>query len=228
MRFSRPRALGLLGSAALSVVLLGVTACAPRAATPTTTLKAYIAALETGDYERAYRLMSRTFRKEFDRDEFVAHHKKNPKEVERNLQELRRTPSQVEVKAEYEYGDGHRLALQLEGGVWKLALDPVVFYSQRSPREALRSFVRAMERRRYAVVLRFVPNQWARVMTVEDVKRLFAKDQIEATTQLLRNLRANIDNKIEVKGDEAVMLYGDRFKVQFTREDGIWKIVDAD
>jgi len=228
MRSSRPRALGALGGAAVCVVLLGAAACAPKAATPTTTLKAYIAALEVGDYERAYQLMSRSFRKEFDRDEFVAHHKKNPKEVARNLQELRRAPTQVEVKAEYEYGDGNRLALQLEGGVWKLALDPVVFYSQRSPREALRSFVRAMERRRYAIVLRFVPNQWARVMTVEDVKRLFAREQIEATTQLLRNLKANIENKIELKADEAVMLYGDRFKVQFAREDGIWKIVDAD
>jgi hypothetical protein len=172
--------------------------------------------------------MSRSFRREFDKDEFVAHHKQNPKEVSQNVKELRKAPAQVEVKAEYDYGDGNRLALQMEGGVWKLALDPVMFYSQRSPREALRSFVRAMERRRFVIVLRFVPNQWVKVMTVKDIQRLFGKDQLDATNQLLRNLKANIENPIEVKGDEAVMLYGDRFKVQFVREDGVWKIVDAD
>jgi hypothetical protein len=213
----------------LGVVLVALApACVPRAATPKTTLHAYLAALDAGDYERAYELMSKSFRKEFDKDEFVAHHKQNPKEVAANVKELRRTPAQVDVKAEYDYGDGNRLALQMEGGVWKLALDPVMFYSQRSPREALRSFVRAMERRRFVVVLRFVPNQWVKVMTVKDVQRLFFKDQIDATLQLLRNLKANIENPIEVKGDEAVMLYGDRFKVQFLREDGVWKIVDAD
>ena len=76
--------------------------------------------------------------------------------------------------------------------------------------------------------MRFVPNQWRKVMTLKDIQRLFSKEQIEATRQLIRNLKANMDNKIETKGDEAEMLYGDRYKVRFLREDGVWKIVDAD
>ncbi len=207
---------------------LGATGCPARAVSPKTTLKAYVQALQAGDYARAYTLMSKAFRKEYDRDEFVTHHKQHPNEVKRNVSELKKGPAKLQVKAEYRYGDGHVLRLVREDGSWKLALDPVTFYSQRTPRLALQSFIRALTRRRYKILLRFVPRKWRKVMTVKDMQRLFSKKQIEATRQLIRNLRANVENKIEVKGDEAEMLYGDSYKVQFLREDGVWKIVDAD
>jgi hypothetical protein len=216
----------------LSLVLAGTlaasTGCPQRVATPKTTLKAYIAALEVRDYARAYALMSRSFRKEYDRDEFVAHHKRNRDDVKKNIKELKKGPRKLVVKAQFKYGDGNLLSLVQEGGAWKLALDPVSFYSQRTPKEALRSFVRALQRRRFKLLLRFVPNQWRKVMTVKDTQRLFSKEQIEATRQLIRNLKANLGNKIDIKGDEAHMLYGDSYKVEFKREDGVWKIVDAD
>ena len=220
------RRFGVFGFSAL--LLLGSAACPHQATTPRTTLKAYIVALESGDFARAYSLMSKAFRKEYDRDEFIAHHKRNPGEVKKNLGELKHGPAQIVVKAQYQYGEGNKLSLIREGGAWKLSLDPVTFYSQRTPRDALRSFVRAMERRRYRILLRFVPNQWRKVMGLQDIQRLFHKNQIEASRQLIRNLKANLGNKIDIKGDEAYMLYGDSFKVEFIREDGVWKIVDAD
>jgi len=210
------------------LLLVGLGGCPQRAPSPKDTLKAYVTALEEGDYRRAYSMMARSFRKEYDRDEFVAHHEQHPKEVEKNIDELKKGPAKLEVKAEYRYGEGNRLQLVREDGTWRLALDPVTFYSQRTPRLALKSFVRALERRRVKILLRFVPRKWRKVMKLEDMKRLFSKKQREATEQLIRNLKANLDNKIEVKGDEAEMLYGDSYKVQFVREDGVWKIVDAD
>ncbi len=217
---------------AVSLILVGglaaSTGCPQRVATPKTTLKAYISALEAGDYSRAYDLMSKSFRKEYERDEFIAHHKRNKRDVKKNVTELKKGAGKLVVKAQFKYGDGNQLHLVREGGAWKLSLDPVSFYSQRTPQEALRSFVRALERRRYKLLLRFVPNQWRKVMTVADTRRLFGKDQIEATGHLIRNIKANLGNKIEIKGDEAHMLYGDSYKVEFKREDGVWKIVDAD
>jgi len=212
----------------LAGTLVASAGCPPRVATPKTTLKAYISALEAGNYSRAYDLMSKSFQKEYDRDEFVAHHKRNKSDVKKNVSELKKGPSKLVVNAQFKYGAGNLLSLVREGGAWKLSLDPVSFYSQRSPAEALRSFVRALERRRYKLLLRFVPNQWRKVMTVADSRRLFGKDQLEATRQLIRNLKANLGNKIDIKGDEAHMLYGDSYKVEFLREDGVWKIVDAD
>lgn len=218
----------LAGSLILAGALAASTGCPQRVATPKTTLKAYILALEAGDYSRAYDLMSKSFRKEYDRDEFIAHHKRNKADVKKNVSELKKGPSKLVVKALFKYGEGNLLSLVREGGAWKLSLDPVSFYSQRTPKEALRSFVRALERRRYKLLLRFVPNQWRKVMTAADTKRLFSKEQLEATRQLIRNLKANLGNKIDIKGDEAHMLYGDSYKVEFMREDGVWKIVDAD
>jgi hypothetical protein len=218
----------LIAALVLAGALATTAGCPQRVATPKTTLKAYISALEAGDYGRAYALMSKSFRKEYDRDEFIAYHRRNRKDVAKNVSELKKGPSTIVVKAQFKYGEGNQLSLVREGGAWKLSLDPVSFYSQRTPSEALRSFVRALERRRYKLLLRFVPNQWRKVMTVADTQRLFSKDQLEATLQLIRNLKANLGNKIDVKGDDAHMLYGDSYKVEFKREDGVWKIVDAD
>ncbi len=212
----------------LAGALGGATGCPQRVATPKTTLKAYISALEARDYSRAYDLMSKSFRKEYERDEFIAYHKRNKGDVKKNVTELKGGPGKLVVRAQFKYGEGNLLLLVREGGAWKLSLDPVSFYSQRTPAEALRSFVRALERRRYKLLLRFVPNQWRKVMTIADTRRLFGKDQLESTRHLIRNIKANLGNKIEVKGDEAHMLYGDSYKVEFKREDGIWKIVDAD
>lgn len=223
--WSGPRVLGL----ALAPILLSLASgCPSREATPRHTLQAYVAALDAKDYARAYALMSSAFQKEYDRDEFVSQHRRHAAEVSRNLSELKKSPSKIVVRGELKYGEGERLLLLQEDGIWKLALDPVSFYSQRTPREALRSFVRALERRRFEILLRFVPLQWRKVMTVEDMRRLFDKKQRESTSLLLRNLKANLDNKIEIKGDEAEMLYGDSYKVQFLKEEGVWKIVDAD
>ncbi len=220
--------MALLGMLWAGALLLPGAGCPQRAATPKTTLKAYVTALESGDYSRAYDLMSRSFRKQFDRSEFISHQRRNRKDVRADLRQLRVGPTKLVVRAQFRYGDGAVLRLVREGGAWKLALDPVSFYSQRTPREALRSFVRALQRRRYRLLLRFVPNQWRKVMTVADTRRLFSKKQIEATRRLIRNLKANLKNRIEIQGDQAHMLYGDSYKVELKREDGVWKIVDAD
>lgn len=215
---------------ALAAVILGLSlqGCPTPVASPQDTLKAYVAALDAKDYDRAYALMSKAFRAEYDRDEFVSQHRSHPEEVQRNIRELKQGPVKLALKGEVRYGDGDRLHLMEENGVWRISLDPVSFYSQKTPRETLQSFVRALERRRFDVLLRFVPSKWGKVMTLDDMKAFFGPKQLEATKLLIRNLKANLENKIDLKGDEAEMLYGDSFKVQFLREEGVWKIVDAD
>lgn len=215
--------LGLLGIASLAWA-----GCPQRMAPPRQALNDYVAALRAKDFGRAYGLLSRSFRKEYDRAEFIRFLRAHPKEVARTVADLKSKPERVRVAARFEWGPGQRLRLVREKSGWRLALDPVTLYSQRTPRVALRSFLRALEHRRYKVLLRFVPRKWRRVMTVRDVKRLYEGKQAKDTKRLISNLRANLDNRIAVKGDRAEMLYGDQYKVQFLREDGSWKIVDAD
>jgi hypothetical protein len=63
-------------------------------------------------------------------------------------------------------------------------------------------------------------------MTVEDVRKFYAGENKERTRKLIERLKENIDNRIEVEGDRAVMLYGDNERVRFVREEGVWKIRD--
>jgi hypothetical protein len=102
------------------------------------------------------------------------------------------------------------------------------FYSQRTPRDALRSFVRAMERRRLDVLPHFVPNEYRRGMDDAHLRRLFEDERAEETETLLQNLRAHLEDPIEVTGERAAMPYAERFTVLFVREDGVWKIEDPD
>jgi hypothetical protein len=127
-----------------------------------------------------------------------------------------------------EYGDGETLRLVRERGDWRVATDVVDFYDQSSPRTALRSFVRAMERRRYDVVLALVPEADREGMTEERMREAWEGEGREEVERLLSNLRASLENPIEEVGDRATMTYGDRFRVQFVREEGVWRIEDPD
>ncbi len=85
-----------------------------------------------------------------------------------------------------------------------------------------------MERERYDVVLRMVPNADREGMSVDRMREAWSGEGREEVERLLENLRANLDAPIEEVGDRATMPYGDRFTAEFVREDGIWKIEDPD
>ncbi|MCC7537388.1 MAG: hypothetical protein IT379_14290, partial [Deltaproteobacteria bacterium] len=126
------------------------------------------------------------------------------------------------------HGADEPLRLIEEDGSWRVD-DPVVdFYRQDSPRAALRSFVEALSRRRYDVVLRFVPNADREGMNAETIRRWMEGEEREDVERLMTNLRAHLDDPIEVVGDRATMHYAERFAVQFVREDGVWRIEDPD
>ncbi|MGH7752333.1 MAG: hypothetical protein ACREN5_05925, partial [Gemmatimonadales bacterium] len=118
--------------------------------------------------------------------------------------------------------------LVFEGGRWKLGHDPLDFYGQATPRDALRSFVRAVQRRRWDVVLRFVPQAWVGGTTAESLRRDWQGPRREEIAALVRTLRAHLEDPIEQKGDRARMPYGPSTAVEFVREGGLWKIADPD
>jgi hypothetical protein len=45
---------------------------------------------------------------------------------------------------------------------------------------------------------------------------------------LINTLEANVDEPITERGNDARMSYGDRYTVQFLKEDGAWKLKDLD
>lgn len=227
------RSIGIQGgltsliSAAL-VLVFAAAGCGSSAKGPGAALDAYSKALRKQDYAAAYELMSSSFRDKHSREEFVRMMKENSQEASETAERLRVKPTDVAVTAEFRYGLGDRMRLVREGDRWRIASNPIQFYSQATPREALRSFVRAYKLKRWDVMLRFVPNVYRERMNVDKLRRQFEGDSREDVDVMMKMLEANIDEPIIDKGNEARMTYGDRYEVKFIREDGLWKIRDID
>lgn len=215
------------------MLLLAMAGCAPKpqSSPPSmrAVLNAYYMALQAGRYDRAYDQMSSSFRQKFTREQYIRLLQEDPAWLKQNIQRLSSGPSKIQMTARAQYANGEFLAMVEEGGAWKISVDPTDFYSQRSPREALHSFIKAVDRRRFDVLLRFVPTQWAAKMTTKMMRDAWDGTKKEEVATLLQNLKANQDAAIRLLGqDRASMPYGDKHEVRFIREDGLWKIEDPD
>jgi hypothetical protein len=212
---------------ALCAVALAAACGGPRSA-PTGTLDRYASALKAKNYDAAYDLMSSAFRAQVSKDEFVRMMRDNPREVSDTASRLTGKKSKIEVTAELTYGLGDTLHLVHEGGAWRIAENPLTFYDQTTPRDALRSFLRAYRLEKWDVMLRFVPKEYAELMTKDKMQTQFAGERKEDMAQLMHILEANIDEPIDEQGNEARMRYGAGLEVKFVRQDGRWRIRDLD
>jgi hypothetical protein len=124
----------------------------------------------------------------------------------------------------------HRQQLKLvrERDGWRITSNVADVYDQSTPRAALRTFVEAMERQRYEVVMRLVPDADKEGITPERMREAWEGEGREEVERMLSNLREHLNNPIEVVGDRATMAYGERYTVQFVRENGRWKIEDPE
>ena len=195
---------------------------------PSETLDNYGKALKSRDFGAAYELMSSSFRGKVSRDDYIRMMRENPREVDETADRLRGKKGSLEVSAEFEYGLGDRMLLVQEDGDWRIAANPLGFYDQSTPRNALRGFIRAYQLGRWDIMLRFVPNLYREKMDPEKMKAQFTGPSREQMEDLMARLEANVDEPIIERGNDARMSYGDRYTVTFVREDGAWKLKDLD
>lgn len=212
---------------ALVVILVLAAACGG-ARGPSQTVDHYGRALASKDFAKAYELMSSSFRGRVSREDYIRMMRENPREVAETADRLRGNKGSLEVSAEFEYGLGDRMLLVQEGGRWRIATNPLAFYDQTTPRNALRSFLRAYRLERWDVMLRFVPNAYREKMDEAKMKAQFTGPSREQVETLINTLENNIDQEIVERGNDARMAYGEHFTVQFIREDGAWKLKDLD
>jgi hypothetical protein len=209
------------------LLCLAAFACAPGAG-PNQSLDRYGSALKNHDFNAAYDLMSSSFRGKVSRDDYVRMMRDNGREVNETADRLRGKKGSLEVSAEFEYGLGDTMRLVQEDGQWKIATNPLGFYDQSTPKAALRSFIRAYRLERWEVMLRFVPNSYREKMNGDKMKAQFTGPSREQMENLINTLEANVDEPIVERGNDARMSYGDRYTVQFLKEDGAWKLKDLD
>jgi hypothetical protein len=195
---------------------------------PSGVLKAYARALEEGRAEDAYRLLSDEARRGISLEAFRRMVKDNPAEVREIGRALARPTAAPVVTATVSGPNGQELQLVLENGGWRVEATAIDLYAQDSPRHAVQGFVRALERKRYDVILRYVPDAHREGLDAAKLKSSWEGHDKEEMEQVLSALKQALPTaSIEETGERATMPYG-AGTLQLVRERGLWKIEDFD
>ncbi|WP_437681162.1 hypothetical protein [Sorangium sp. So ce131] len=144
----------------LLLVLLALPACGSSYAQqgPSDTLRAYAQALQEGRVDAAYRLLSDEAKRSMSLEAFRRAVRENPDDALEIARAIARPAADPVVTATVTMPNGEELLLVFEGGRWRLDAAAVDLYGQATPRQALVGFLRAFERRRYDVIMRYVPD----------------------------------------------------------------------
>lgn len=215
----------------LSFVLLAMAGCTAARQAPFDIVQSYQAALRDARFSDAYQLLSTETRRTLSYPDFERIARENPDELRETLRWLDSIEADSAVTARLELSNGEAITLVEEGGSWRL--DPAVldFYGQRTPRQCVRSFTRALERRRWDVLLRFAPHRVAEQISADQLRDAWERgSDADDVQRMLIALRTSTERPIEVAGDRATMTYGvgNRFTMQLIREEGTWKVEDPD
>jgi hypothetical protein len=193
-------------------------------ASPEATITAFARALNEGNLAKAYALMSDDFRSHVSFEAWQKLMEENSQEVIEVSNSLTHVRGPARIRAELDHEAEGDLVLVQREGKWFVATDVARVYDQSTPRAALRAFVRAIEHKRYDVVLRLVPNADKEGMTTESLEKAWGATGRDEIARVVGNLKDHLDGPIEVVGSHATLPYGERMRVQFLREDGVWKI----
>lgn len=195
---------------------------------PQSVLQAYARALEEGRAEDAYRQLSDEARRGISLEAFRRMVKDDPEGVREIARSLERPTAPPVVTATVTSPSGQELHLVLEGNGWKVDASSIDLYAQDTPRHAIQGFVRAVERKRYDIVMRYVPDSHREGLDAAKLQAAWEgheKDEIEQVVTALK--QALPAATIEETGERAAMPYG-AGTIQLVREHGVWKIENFD
>lgn len=199
-----------------------------RAEDPHSVLRAYSHALDEGRAEDAYRMLSEEARRGVSLEAFRRMVRDNPEEVREIARALSRPTATPIVTAVVTSSTGQELQLVLENGRWKVEATAIDLYAQDTPRHAIQGFVRAIERKRYDVVLKYVPDSHREGLDATKLKSAWEGHDKEEMDQVVASLKQALPSaSIEETGDRATMPYS-QGTMQLVRERGLWKIEDFD
>ena len=196
----------------------------PPAQDPGATLRDYAHALEDGRSDDAYRLLSDEARRGTSLEAFRRMVKDNPEEAREMGRALDRHTSTPVVTATLTGVDGQELHMVLEGGRWKVDASAIDLYSQDTPRHAIQGFLRALERKRWDVLVKYASDQHREGLDPNTLRDAWEKKEKEQIEQFVVALKQALPTApIEEAGERATMPYGSG-SIQLVRERGLWKI----
>ncbi len=209
---------------ALLVIAIGCGAASRQS--PEATLDALADALEARDASAAYALMSRSYRAQVPFETFRALVEHPDGDALAAIAALRERDGAAEIEARVTLESGEPIVLRSEGSTFRVETDVVDYYSQVTPRAALRSFVRAADHERFDVLLRLMPRRDREGFTEESLRETWTA-QGERMDRIVGVLRGALSAPIEVTFDRAV-LHGEGAHATFVREGDAWVIEDPE
>jgi hypothetical protein len=227
---SRRKPMGVKLIGALGGLLASLCACGGGryAADPETVLHAYARALEEGRAEAAYRMLSDEARRGASFEAFRRMVKDDPDGVREIGRALERPTAAPIVTATVSSPSGQELHLVLEDGAWRVDGATLDLYAQDTPRRAVQGFIRAIERKRYDMAMRYVPEAHLEGLDASKLRAAWEGHEREEIAQVVGALRQALPGAtIEETGERATMPYG-AGTIQLVREHGLWKIENFD
>ena len=193
---------------------LWVASCAAGHPRPDVTVLACRRALAADDPAAAYALLSDQARDGRSPAAFHRAWRETAGERREQQRALARRNRPVELRADARAGVDD-VALREEGGFWRIQGGPVPGQPARTPEEAVRLLVRAVERNDLSAFLRLLSAPAA-----EQVQRRIR--------ERLERLKAALHRPIPSEGDRATLQYDAKFRIELVREGDEWRIADFD
>jgi hypothetical protein len=232
--------MGLLAAASIGC------STAPGSPNPRTALDQYTAALESGRTRDAYEMLSADAKRGVSYEAFERMTRENPAEVRAMVEALKRPTAPPYVTARVTSPDGESLLMVYENGAWRVDASAIDLYGQTTPEQAVRSFVRAYQNKRYDILMRFVPDSHQEGLDEKKLKEAWEGEQKAEMEQLTSAILLALSEpsaqagagaspssgasssgpKVELLGDRATLAYGPTGTVELVREHGLWKIED--
>jgi hypothetical protein len=98
-------------------------------------------------------------------------------------------------------------------------------YSQATPEAAASAFVRAVDNKRYDILLRFVPDSQREGLGEAQLRAAWEGEQKPDMLRLTEALKAALPTaRFEVVGERATLAYGAGGTIELVREHGAWKV----
>jgi hypothetical protein len=110
---------------------------------------------------------------------------------------------------------------------WRFASDPTIYFGQSTPREALRSLVRASREQRWDVLLNLAPRRYRMGLSEEDLALAWTEGaQAQSLQEARDRLAERLSGTIRADAHQAILDLGDGEFARLEREKDRWVVVD--
>lgn len=202
---------------------------------PSDTLRSYAVAVRERRLDEAYAMLSTEARRTLSPDAFKRMVQESPADADELALSLARPSGDPLVTATVTTPQGDEVLLVYEHGRWRVDASSIDLYGQTTPRQAVKAFLRAFERGRYDILMRFVPDAKKvadeRYPALDEAKlrESWEGPQRDEMQRITQGIKAALPQAaFEESHDRATMTYGTGGTLQLVREHGVWKIEDFD